>query len=55
MSINVCNPSHSGGRDWEVQNLRLDWAKSSRDPISANKKVGCGGMCLLLLLYWKRK
>jgi hypothetical protein len=32
----ACNPSYSGGRDWEDGHSRPAQAKSSRDPISTN-------------------
>jgi hypothetical protein len=37
----ACNPSYSGGGDWEDQGSRVAWAnsKTSSHPI----KAGCGG------------
>jgi hypothetical protein len=37
----TCNPSNSGGRDWEIHSLRPTQAYSSQDPISKiHKKKG---------------
>jgi hypothetical protein len=35
----LCNPSYSGGRDWEDCDLRQAWAKRRQDPISTNQLV----------------
>jgi hypothetical protein len=36
----TCNPSYSGGRDWENHGLTPTQANSLRDPTSTNKKLG---------------
>jgi hypothetical protein len=40
-----CNPSYSGGRDWEDQGLRpgCGVGRSAQHPILTNKKLGIVG------------
>jgi hypothetical protein len=42
----ACNPSHSGGRDWEDCISSPALAKSSKDPISATAGYQTAGTCL---------
>jgi hypothetical protein len=55
MVVHVCNPSYSGGGDWEDRGLRPARAKHSQDLISINKLGVMVHVCEFLLLNRRKQ